>query len=81
VDFAASVDDGMLGSLNVPKGGRRVISVPERAQVMQLLEGCDSQVGAFRQVQATMCCIDAFIANCRHCHAEAGFPAEYLASP
>jgi hypothetical protein len=56
VDFAASVDDGMLGSLNVPKGGRRVISVPERAQVMQLLEGCDSQVGAG---QVASCCMHA----------------------
>ncbi|WIA33033.1 hypothetical protein OEZ86_006190 [Tetradesmus obliquus] len=46
VDFAASVDEGMLQSLNVPKGGRRVISVPERAEVMQLLDGCDSQVSA-----------------------------------
>jgi sugar/nucleoside kinase (ribokinase family) len=44
VDYAAAVDDDTLAALNVPKGGRRVISVQERAQVMEQLQGCDSQV-------------------------------------
>eukprot|EP00879_Flechtneria_rotunda_P011851 GHRR01012379.1.p1 GENE.GHRR01012379.1~~GHRR01012379.1.p1 ORF type:complete len:482 (+),score=159.42 GHRR01012379.1:198-1643(+) len=46
VDYAATVDECLLESLGVPKGGRRVITPNERARVMELLEDYDSKVSA-----------------------------------
>ncbi|PNG99785.1 hypothetical protein TSOC_014430 [Tetrabaena socialis] len=46
VDWSASVPDEVLGRFNVAKGGRRVVTVDERAEVMQTLDemGAPSQV-------------------------------------
>jgi hypothetical protein len=49
VDYAAAVDDDMLAALDVPKGGRRIVSAAEKASVMQRLQGYNSQVGFCRQ--------------------------------
>lgn len=45
IDYTAAVDESTLAALNVPKGGRRVVSVEERAAVMEKLTGYESQVG------------------------------------
>jgi hypothetical protein len=47
VDYAAAVDDDMLAALDVPKGGRRIVSAAEKASVMERLQGYNSQVGSF----------------------------------
>lgn len=46
VDYAAAVDDDMLAALDVPKGGRRIVSAAEKASVMERLQGYNSQVGS-----------------------------------
>ncbi len=46
VDFAASVDDDVIEACIVPKGGRRVISVEERAHVIEQLSGLPSRLSA-----------------------------------
>ncbi|GIL43011.1 hypothetical protein Vafri_821 [Volvox africanus] len=48
VDLSSSVSDDMLCQFNLPKGGRRVITVDERASVMEALDdiGAPSQVSA-----------------------------------
>jgi hypothetical protein len=49
VDYAAAVDDDMLAALDVPKGGRRIVSAAEKASVMERLQGYNSQVSSCRQ--------------------------------
>ncbi|GFR40426.1 hypothetical protein Agub_g1000 [Astrephomene gubernaculifera] len=48
VDWSSSVSDELLDQFDVPKGGRRVITVDERAAVMETLDelGAPSQVSA-----------------------------------
>ncbi|GIL72952.1 hypothetical protein Vretimale_4600 [Volvox reticuliferus] len=48
VDLSSSVSDDVLCQFNLPKGGRRVITVDERASVMETLDdiGAPSQVSA-----------------------------------
>ncbi|EFJ51973.1 hypothetical protein VOLCADRAFT_103178 [Volvox carteri f. nagariensis] len=48
VDLSSSVSDDVLFQFNVPKGGRRVITVDERASIMETLDdvGAPSQVSA-----------------------------------
>ena len=44
VDFSAAVDDAFLEQLGVEKGGRKIISVEERAKILALLDGSAYQV-------------------------------------
>lgn len=39
VDFQAAVDDEFLERIGIEKGGRRIISLEERAQILELLDG------------------------------------------
>jgi len=39
VDFQAAVDDEFLAGIGIEKGGRRIISLEERAQILELLDG------------------------------------------
>jgi len=46
VDFNASVSDDFLAAAGVPRGGRKVISVDERGEVISNLDGSAYEVGA-----------------------------------
>lgn len=46
VDFSATVDDDFIDSVGVPTGGRKVISVEERGDIIQNLDGNAYQVNA-----------------------------------
>lgn len=54
VDFSAAVDDSFLDQLDVEKGGRRIISVEERASVLQQLDGSSYQVSAGGSLSNTL---------------------------
>ena len=54
VDFSASVDDDFLQASGVPKGGRRVINVAERGEVLSTLDGSSYKVNAGGSLSNTL---------------------------
>lgn len=46
MDFNATVSDDFLAAAGVPKGGRKVITVDERGEVISNLDGSAYEVGA-----------------------------------
>eukprot|EP01026_Neomeris_dumetosa_P080108 TRINITY_DN8821_c0_g1_i3.p2 TRINITY_DN8821_c0_g1~~TRINITY_DN8821_c0_g1_i3.p2 ORF type:complete len:169 (-),score=24.89 TRINITY_DN8821_c0_g1_i3:52-558(-) len=54
IDFSAHVNEEFLTSFNVDKGGRRVIDVAERTQVIKSLEDCQYKVSAGGSVSNTL---------------------------
>lgn len=54
VDFSACVDDVFLEQLQVEKGSRRIITVEERAEILQQLDGSSYQVSAGGSLSNTL---------------------------
>jgi sugar/nucleoside kinase (ribokinase family) len=54
VDFSACVDDQFLQQLDVEKGSRRIVTVEERAEVLQQLDGSSYQVSAGGSLSNTL---------------------------
>lgn len=54
VDFSASVNDDFLNAVDVPKGGRRVISVSERGEILSNLDGDAYRVNAGGSLSNTL---------------------------
>ena len=49
VDFSACVEDQFLEQMDMEKGARRIISLEERAELLQQLDGSKYQVRMMMQ--------------------------------